>query len=599
MQVSKISSVLNYGVVKGANVGKAMKTGVRCSNAISAGVGMATLAGMSQAYTSVQACKERNNELFSLGLAPELNKKILKAKNEEGKPVFDKEGMTYLAEISKAKDGAFYKFILKNIDCITAIEKTKMPSFDIDLHEFKVNLEKPNGKTTATFVVSDMATVMKATDYTEDGLPVIIERVSDDTLASEQRKIYFGEQEKIVYDKFKQTITTEKYDPSGKLYFSRVVSVSKNDEIDNVYERRFDNTDENDITSFTIAKDLKNAIEIESTEYKTPVRYNVTEQTRVYKNPRTGRVETLKMSKSAVPGVYNSTITDDLGNTRVESKGEVDAEGNVSVIKNFESFDGTTTEYSYKANADKTDIKMNYVIKDVAGNAISTVDRTFKRVSPTLAYSSVNGHRYVIETKDEKFYVTDGYTGETIEIADLYYDEESKKHPELFNKLSGDMLLDMHNRGYKYSYVDDLYDSGMTAANKVIEAQDDVFTFAHEQGHTKDIVTFGDADCDKSRPANTSRFIHNKEFKNAYISERRQLREKAPELEREYVSYFTSSLERGCEELIAEANALFSTGMANKDGDFTRIYYLQKYFPRTLAAASKLLMPNSNFYLVK
>ncbi|MBR1753292.1 hypothetical protein IJ732_00505 [bacterium] len=574
-----------------------------CPNA-ALGAFAAAASGAYIANKAVQQRDERVSALQKLNLNNEINKKILNAKDNYGNHVFDTERIKLLTEIAEVKDSALFKYIISNLDNITSLEKHKEPSFDIDINTYVTHAKTPNGNTTASITVTDVGTLYKATEYNADGLPVTIERVCDDTIMSEKRNIYFGEKESLIYDKFKQTITTEKYDSANNLKYSKVVALSKDNLIDNVYIRNFEQIDNNNVKVSSNAIDYKNNIKLNIDEVKTPTKYNVEKEIRTYKNPRTGRIETLRMEKSEVPGVYNTTITDDLGNTRTESYGKKDLFGNFTVEKNFESIDGTKTHYTYKSNKDETDVVMHYEIKSSDGTPLTTVDRTFKRVSPELAYSSINGHEYTIKTKDNSVEVTDIFNNEVTDISfDEFFEyEEDKENKTLLNKMSGDMLLDMHKRGYQYSRVDDLYKSGMSAKNKEIEAQDDIFTFAHEQGHTKDIISRQDADynheIEKDRP-DQNRIVSNPTFIKTFKSERRQLRENFPEIEKEYVSYFTNQLIRGGEETVAEANALFSTGMPNEQGDVTRVYYLQKYFPRTIAVLSTLLNPNSNIYVGK
>ena len=75
-----------------------------------------------------------------------------------------------------------------------------------------------------------------------------------------------------------------------------------------------------------------------------------------------------------------------------------------------------------------------------------------------------------------------------------------------------------------------------------------------------------------------------------------------PEIEQDYIAYFIDRLDHysgylgGAMETVAEGNALMSTD-TGFDALAARGYYLQKFFPRTMAVLAKLEMPHSNIYV--
>lgn len=320
---------------------------------------------------------------------------------------------------------------------------------------------------------------------------------------------------------------------------------------------------------------------------------HVSEMTRTYTNPQTGRKETLNMKISDISGVYNSTITDDMGNTRVESQGYKTPDGTVVVEKNFEGLDGTKTHYTYSSK-DKNDIKMHYQVTSPDGEVLSTIDRTFNRVSPNLAYSSLNGKEYKIEKTEDSINITT--SGETTKIGfdEIFYDEEAQKHSELIDNMSGDMLLDMHKRGFRYNYIDNADITEMEPCEKIVSIKNDLFDFSHELGHTKDLEYSYDDDYNLNIVYNIAQ---NPEFRSVFEEERANFIKNCPKQEQKYIDYFIekeghyNEENGGAAEVVAEANALLSTATGSECNDHlnTRDYYLQKYFPRSIAAASKLL----------
>lgn len=319
---------------------------------------------------------------------------------------------------------------------------------------------------------------------------------------------------------------------------------------------------------------------------------------REYKNPQTGMPEILRMRISDTAGVFNSTITDGKGKTRVESVSRTKNDGSVIVEKNFESLDGTKTSYKYTSSKDKNDIKINYEITSPSGENLMKFERTFNRVSSSLAYSSVNGHKYKIEKDENSINVTDYSSNSTTKIPyeEIFYDDEAKNHSELIDNLSGDMLLDMHSRGFKYNYIDNPDIAECEPCEKVISIKNDLFDFSHELGHTKDLVYSYDEDynlnCEYTKATNP-------QFRKVFEEERENFIKNCPKQEQKYIDYFINKEDHyngengGAAEFIAEANALLSTSTGSGCNDHlqTRDYYLQKYFPRSIAEASKLLFP--------
>ena len=99
-----------------------------------------------------------------------------------------------------------------------------------------------------------------------------------------------------------------------------------------------------------------------------------------------------------------------------------------------------------------------------------------------------------------------------------------------------------------------------------------------------------------------ARISTNPLFRKAYEQERADFMKAFPDIEQGYIDYFIDRVEHyggylgGAMETVAESNALMSTWIGH-DILSTRCYYLQKFFPNTIAVLSKILMPNSNLYV--
>lgn len=675
MQISGINTqkVIN-GFASGVTnpIKKAVEKGV--SKNVALGVGAAAVSGAYVVSKSAQDRQERIDILKSTKINDETANKILNLKNEAGDKVFGKREIKALAETEQLDDKTFFSRVMKNIDNVDYFDKHTDSKKGEVVYEFNATTTngtiysaatvlKDNTINTDTIIDDGKYTTNIIRTWSEDSVDERVEKTEKITRRTGTKK-HPGKkvtEEKVISsedvswqkanNKFKRTVNnTNTWDYPQT---TKITKFDYNGVINNTTSTEYDLSKLQDIKSRKIKKeDLENIAgrELTTEEYKNMMkkgdipfdvlekimtnkslvkdyangaiinanggvdRDQMTSQTRTYTNPRTGRKETIKMEKSPVAGVYNSTITDDLGNTRVESKGTKDIFGNIKVEKNFESLDGTQTHYTYSASKNENNIKMHYQIKDANGKVLTTVDRTFNRVNPNLAYSSINGHSYKIEKKEKSYEVTDNLTGKTtaMKFKDLFKNNESRKHPEIFDKMSGDMLIDMYNRNYKLSYTPDALESYMDDENMIVKTKDDLFVFAHEQGHTKDIITEFDEDysnADKDADMNLEesfdgyvRVSTNPLFRKAYEQERADFMKAFPDIEQGYIDYFINRVEHyggylgGAMETVAESNALMSTG-AGYDVSSARGYYLQKFFPRTIATLSHVLMPNSNIYV--
>ncbi|RAI15698.1 MAG: hypothetical protein DKM22_02215 [Candidatus Melainabacteria bacterium] len=545
--------------------------------------------------------KYNPSRLRNLGFSEETIDKVLSAKKHNNKPVFDAKAIKALKETSKVKDKTFFYYTMKNIDNVTSFTRTQRKD---GTRTYKLSVDAPEGLKTAKMIVDKYGSVVDFVEQNEDGTTLYRSRSAGDGGWAEDRTLARGEKtlhdESIEYRAEENIIERNEYDKEdpNRIISTRKTKITPEGVIDDNTMKEYSYDDKGYVSVKQESVDYRN------NKTKTVAQCSgdydeVKELERSVKNPLTGKSEVQKMKLSDVPGVYNSVIIDENGNEKVESLGRVNPDGSTHVEKNLESLDGVKTHYVREASKNEDNIKTFYQITDKDGKVLTTVDRTFKRISPTKAYSSINGHGYSIEKQEKAYVVTDLASQKTyvMKNKNLFKNNESRKHPEMIDQMSGDMLIDMFNRGYKYRYNKDALESYTDAQGPIIETEKDMFVFAHEQGHSKDIYI---------DPKNVYDYGYNITtnplFREEFDKERQQFMKAFPELQQSYIEYFIDQINHyggingGAAEAVAETNAMYSTASGYSDLAM-RAYYLQKYFPRSIAAASYLLNPNSNLYV--
>ena len=340
---------------------------------------------------------------------------------------------------------------------------------------------------------------------------------------------------------------------------------------------------------------------IYSGEIKSPL--SVAYQKYEYINPLTNKKETQILTKSDVEGIFNSKIIDENGNERIECVGLKNG-NEIKVEKNLISLDGTKTHHIITKNGNNT--QTFYEIKDKNGNIITTVERTFKKISDTKSFSSINGHEYAITKLPKEYEVTDLNSNETVKIKvkDLVKTKniftaksDIKDAQKILDKVSGDTLLTLAKQKTRIKPETSIYKSAFNYISNILNVSDEMFVFNHEVGHSKDTVYDLKSDDD------TKYLIsNNEEFLKTYNEEKQAFKKAFTELHQNYVSYFTDKeyyddyVSGGPCEAIAEINAIFSTAIGLDETAY-RTFYLQKFFPKSIAIASRLLNPNSNIFI--
>lgn len=349
------------------------------------------------------------------------------------------------------------------------------------------------------------------------------------------------------------------------------------------------------------------------------------------KDPITGKTvakETYTMSD--VPGIYNVVETDALGRKKVISSAIKNKDGGIYISKNMTSLDGTTTTYRYTKDADGSHIRMFNQITDKNGKVLSTIDRTYDRVNENLAYSSVNGHKYVIEQKGKDTVVTDVFNNNQQTVLNektfkvpFYkkpllsilgkvqgFTPEQTKEPvikDLLRTLPGDALIDMSKDVRYIVPLKDNLDSAFMGYFGILNCNTDEFVVSHELGHSKDTYLKNEyKEMQKEIKAAQEQGLKapeylqnpiadNPQFQKEYLQEKAAFVKAFPSFQEEYIDYFIfetdGQADRGRKETVAETNAMNSQKPMPLEILAMRTQVLQQYFPRTIAVATKLTTP--------
>ena len=283
-------------------------------------------------------------------------------------------------------------------------------------------------------------------------------------------------------------------------------------------------------------------------------------------------------------------------------KSTIDAQGNIKVEKDFTSVDGTRTRFQ-SLEDDNGNLRSFYKITDKDGNVLLDRVQTFTVLSENKFQSSLNGKSWDIEYKeDNTVSVKDNQTGKitTIPLGDKIAPEDRNTMLNIFKNLSGEQLMIMDknninsiiwggddrfsnswlNNAYWNTAEEKIYFGGNTISTTQEEfLQKNISTLFHEYGH------FIDA---SSADENGNQVSDSEKLKKIFEEEFAGFKQIATTEEEIFIDYFTGTVQgdlRGAEERFAETNMLLHTNPC--DLTATRAYYLQRYFPRTVAAIAE------------
>lgn len=283
------------------------------------------------------------------------------------------------------------------------------------------------------------------------------------------------------------------------------------------------------------------------------------------------------------------------GTKRVLQKSTVDQNGTARVEKDFESPDGTRTQVQNIEDS-VGNRRSIYKITDKDGNVLLNQTRTFKVLGENKFQSGLNGYNYEIEYSDDSIKITDMQTGKVsdISIGDNIKSENRSSIMNVLKKVDAAQLLVMKLRdvesftynGLNSEWLNNAYWSSekneiFLGETTVTDSQDAFIrrnfpVLSHEYGH------FIDTTAEQQSSASIS---SNQNLEKIFRKEYEAFLQVATTEEEGFVDYFTGSLQgadRGAEERVAETNMLLRCNPHEMAA--TRAYYLQRYFPRTVAS---------------
>lgn len=326
-----------------------------------------------------------------------------------------------------------------------------------------------------------------------------------------------------------------------------------------------------------------------------------------------GNVESTEVyepgNNPSTPDVYT---VDANGNRTYLQQTIVDGQtGNQTVLKRFTDHSGNVSEFSYSFLSDD-EYSLNYTITDPQGNKILQRERTLKKLDDNHFEYSENGHTYSIEKNDNQVTIIDKADNRSYSI-NLGDYVPSDGNPDMIkqniHRVPADILIFLSQNPLRLSYGvkqgpesvkdnqgkrrsdEQAVDIGtITQTHSEKELNDSFMTILlHELGHFIDNTDSGEL---------SSEFLsQNEDMVKIYREELEEFN-RHHTIEEQLIFYQFNGVgyagksphaqfEATMTELFAESNMASSTN--SKSWTASRSYYLQRYFPRTIAKAQELL----------
>lgn len=304
-----------------------------------------------------------------------------------------------------------------------------------------------------------------------------------------------------------------------------------------------------------------------------------------------GKVKELKVWKlSDVGGVYNIKTIDSFGKIKTVSSALKQNDG-VHIEQNLTSPAGDKTFYKYfKSKSGKIE-EFVYEIKDKNGKLLAKKESLFKRLSPNVSVSIVNGNKSRIEYFENEIRVIDEKTKKitSIDLKKLLPNGD-KKIVRLLKKLTAPELLAVNQNVKVLDSIKATESFFMPGADEISSSLHR-FVFEHELGHSKDslIESLSDLvnDSKKSVMDANTKIVADEKLKKIFLSERKRFLEAKTTRLSKLASYFVTdnverSLKKGMSEAIAEINAIVNAPAPPK-WIMARTQLLKEDFPKTIA----------------
>jgi len=293
-------------------------------------------------------------------------------------------------------------------------------------------------------------------------------------------------------------------------------------------------------------------------------------------------------------GIVDVRFRDNDGNTIDLCTSNKDADGNITISKDFTSTNGTRTQENYFETPNGS-TQSRYIITDATGKTILDETRTFEVLDDTHFVSTINGNRYEISVDDLNVLTVTNDKGEKVRFdLDNFTHNNYARFKELLKQIPGHEFFNMakvQTEGFSSTQTTNNAHYTPTTNNISFgENHDYISVFFHEFGHNKDWRINAN---DKSQVIR----YNDKEFLDIYERERKAFIEEFPTLQRDFIAYFisldnaSSRKNQSAAEVIAEVNNILSTPYQANGLEF-RKYYLQRYFPETIAYMAKKLNPD-------
>ena len=288
-------------------------------------------------------------------------------------------------------------------------------------------------------------------------------------------------------------------------------------------------------------------------------------------------------------------------NENILKTGEIDAPHNILKEQTSSEKNRNENKTNLMSSYKSDDIEMSYKVTDKDGNVLTTVDRKYKRLSPSSVYSSINGIEYIVTSNDKGLSIKNVKTEEvkTVKYQDILANVNDKSK-NMLQSLSADIIFSLLEKNTKIDIIDDMF-SSISIPGLSVQSGEDLYVLSHEVGHAKDFNVEGKCEniIDLLKANVTHSIANNTMFRKVYEEEKAAFMENLSKPQKAHIHYFIDDFadNKGFDyspaEVIAESNAILSTGIIIEKMS-ARSHYLQKYFPKSIAMASKLLNQNNN-----
>lgn len=262
-------------------------------------------------------------------------------------------------------------------------------------------------------------------------------------------------------------------------------------------------------------------------------------------------------------------------------------DNSVTYMENY-NYNGKQISKKYTEHVDSEydvdKLEYSYEINNEDGSKLFKMDRSWKRNEDGTTSTIINGKEYIAEFNDENQSVNitkpDGSI-EKIVIGSICEEKSKEEFWDFAKKLPADILLPIK---YLRNIEVTKNHSGLYLDGYYLDIVPFKQTMAHEMGHAIDWYGMN--------IDHVGRISGNRDVLKVYNKEMEKFNKENPMASQDIISYFSQtggSRSTGLSEVVAEVQALM-TSYGNAEEDITsRINYLTKYFPETVAKVGTML----------